>query len=159
MRTWAELLRLSEGWVGLDRFRMARKGWCGVGQSAGGWKSAGTDIKPAHQAVQTTRDGRQGVCFLACDARQETEKPNLKQLCCFSESSADPLLPSFLPSFPPRSCPFQPPLKLRLFQEATSCFFHQEQGCLLRGFPPHWLDQFTGASSLMQELPLFLWCQ
>lgn len=38
------------------------------------------------------------VCFLACDARQETEKPNQKQLCCFSESSTDPLLPSFLPS-------------------------------------------------------------
>ncbi len=62
--------------------------------------------------------------FLPATHGKKTENPNQKRLCSFQNS---PLIPSFLPSFPPFSsnvppsfCPFQPPLKQRFFQEALS---------------------------------------
>ncbi len=69
----------------------------------------------------------------------------------FSESSTDLLLPSFLPflpssaDIPPSSCPFQPPLKQRFFQEDPSCYIHRatQQGRLLRDIPRYWLEQYT----------------
>lgn len=125
-----------------------RPGWS---LAAGAWRECGSDSAagPAAGSVGATQRG----CFLACDARRETERAKSD-----AESSTDPLLPSFLSS--PR-CQ-HPSLRLYFVSICSNSGFSKKprpaisigplaKGCLVRGIPPQWPDPRRGLEHMARK--------
>lgn len=127
----------------------------GAGQAGawlgGAWRECGSDSAagPAAGSVGATQRG----CFLACDARRETERAKSD-----AESSTDPLLPSFLSS--PR-CQ-HPSLRLYFVSICSNSGFSKKprpaisigplaKGCLVRGIPPQWPDPRRGLEHMARK--------